>query len=212
MVALAILYRYAPDRDNPKWRWVSSGAVLAALLWIVGSIGFSIYTANFGKYNETYGTLAAVVVVMLWLFLTAMSVIIGAEVNAELERQTVRDTTEGHAEPLGRRGAYAADTVGETAEEVKAAKKAGAPQGGGKDPGETPAGSKGITEPQPERVPADARRATSDATRPRPAGGGERAEDRSAGAVPAMVGLSVLGLVMRAGRKLLERGGAASRS
>jgi membrane protein len=218
MVALAIMYRYAPDRENPKWRWTSPGAIVAALLWIIGSVAFSIYTANFGKYNETYGTLAAVVVVMLWLFLTSASVIIGAELNAEIERQTLKDTTEGTPQPLGQRDAYAADTVGETAEEVKAAKKRGAPQGGGKDPGETAAGSKGVKEPAGSRVPADLRggdaRAASrnggpNATRPRPAGGGERGEDRSTGAIPAAVGLSVLGIAMKAGRKLLERRGGS---
>ena len=114
-----MLYRYAPDRDEPKWSWVSPGAIVATVLWLVGSIGFSIYTANFGKYNETYGSLGAVVVVMLWLFLTALAVILGAELNAESERQTRRDTTEGPEKPLGRRDAYAADTVGETAEEVR---------------------------------------------------------------------------------------------
>jgi membrane protein len=222
MVALAILYRYAPDRDNPKWRWTSPGAIVAALLWIIGSVAFSIYTANFGKYNETYGTLAAVVVVMLWLFLTAMSVLIGAELNAELERQTLRDTTEGATKPLGERGAYAADTVGETADEVKAAKKkGGAPQGGGKNAEEPTAGSKGPEEPAAGRAPADARRTvTAAATRSRDSARSDRAPsaraaakagDRSPGALPAMVGLSVLGVAMRAGRKFLDRGGAASR-
>ena len=120
VVGLAVLYRYAPDRDEPRWRWVSPGALVAAVLWIVASIVFSIYTANFGKYNETYGSLGAVVVLLLWLFLTALVVILGAEINSELERQTAEDTTEGSEEPMGRRGAYAADTVGETAEQVRA--------------------------------------------------------------------------------------------
>ena len=110
-VGLAVLYRYAPDRDAPKWSWASPGAVVAALIWLVGSLLFSVYTANFGKYNETYGTLGAVVVVMLWLLISTLAVILGAELNAELERQTDKDTTKGAPEPMGERGAYAADTV-----------------------------------------------------------------------------------------------------
>jgi membrane protein len=112
LVALAVIYRWAPDRDAPKWRWASPGAVFATVLWVIASIGFSIYTANFGNYNETYGALGAIVVVMLWLFITAYVVIAGAELNAELERQTAVDSTAGPSQPLGERGAYAADTVG----------------------------------------------------------------------------------------------------
>jgi membrane protein len=112
MVALSVLYRWAPDRDAARWRWVSPGAVLATVVWVVASIGFSIYTANFGSYNETYGALGAIVVMMLWLYITAYVVILGAEVNCELERQTVVDTTRGPARPLGERNAYAADTLG----------------------------------------------------------------------------------------------------
>ncbi|HEX6425090.1 MAG TPA: YihY/virulence factor BrkB family protein [Acidimicrobiales bacterium] len=112
LAALAVVYRYAPDRDAPRWSWVSAGAVIATVLWVVASVGFSIYTSNFGSYNETYGALGAVVVVMLWLLITAFVVIAGAEVNAELERQTYADTTRGRKRPMGERDAYAADTVG----------------------------------------------------------------------------------------------------
>lgn len=112
LVALAVLYRWAPDRDRPRWRWTSPGALFATIVWIVASVAFSIYTANFGSYNETYGALGAIIVVMLWLYITTYVVIAGAELNAELERQTVRDTTRGPSQPLGERGAYAADTVG----------------------------------------------------------------------------------------------------
>ncbi len=119
VAALAVLYRYAPDRDEPKWSWVSPGAIVATVLWLVGSLLFSLYTANFGKYNQTYGSLGAVVVVMLWLFLTAFVVIAGAELNAEMERQTKADSTKGPSEPMGGRRAEAADTVGPTAEAVK---------------------------------------------------------------------------------------------
>jgi membrane protein len=112
LAALAVIYRWAPDRQRARWRWISPGAVLATIVWVIASVGFSIYTANFGSYNETYGALGAVVVVMLWLFITAYVIIAGAELNAELERQTAIDTTTGPARPLGEREAYAADTVG----------------------------------------------------------------------------------------------------
>ena len=116
--ALSVLYRYAPDRDEPQWRWASPGAIVATVVWLLASVVFSIYTANFAKYNETYGSLGAVVVVMLWLFLTALAVILGAELNAELERQTTRDTTTGTEKPMGARDAHAADTLGPTADEI----------------------------------------------------------------------------------------------
>jgi membrane protein len=112
LFGLALLYRYAPDRDAAKWAWVTPGALFAAVVWIIGSLLFSVYTANFGRYNETYGTLGAIVVVILWLLLTTTVVILGAQINCELERQTVRDTTKGDERPLGQRNAYAADTVG----------------------------------------------------------------------------------------------------
>ena len=112
LFAFAVLYRYAPDREEPKWSWVTPGALFAAVMWIIASLLFSFYTANFGKYNETYGALAAIVVVILWLWISATVVIFGAEINCELERQTLRDTTKGEERPLGQRHAYAADTVG----------------------------------------------------------------------------------------------------
>jgi len=118
-LGLAVLYRYGPDRDNARWQWVSIGAIVAAVLWVIGSLVFSLYTANFGKYNETYGSLGAVVILLLWLFLTAFAVIIGAEINCELERQTVKDSTEGPPEPMGDRNATAADTLGPTEAQLK---------------------------------------------------------------------------------------------
>jgi membrane protein len=117
-VGCSILYRVAPDRDDAKWRWVSWGAGLATVLWIVGTLAFSFYTSNFGSYNETYGSLAGIIVLMLWLLLTAASVVLGAELNAELERQTRRDSTRDRPRPMGRRGAEAADTLGATRERL----------------------------------------------------------------------------------------------
>ncbi len=111
VVALAVLYRYGPDRDNPKFTWVGLGSIVATLLWVIGSAGFSLYVSNFGKYGETYGALAGVVVLLLWLFLTSFIVLFGAEINSETEHQTAKDTTEGPAQPLGERDAVMADTV-----------------------------------------------------------------------------------------------------
>jgi membrane protein len=111
--ALAVIYRVAPDRDAPRFRWVSVGALVAAVLWLIGSLLFSLYVNNFGSYNKTYGALAGAVVLMLWLYLTSYIVLLGAEINAEAERQTRRDTTKGDPVPLGERRAVAADQVAE---------------------------------------------------------------------------------------------------
>jgi membrane protein len=111
MAGLALIYRYAPSRAVAKWRWVSWGAGAATALWIVGSALFSLYVGEFASYNQTYGSLGAVVVLMMWLYVSAFAVLMGAEVNSELEHQTVRDTTAGPEKPMGRRGAWAADTV-----------------------------------------------------------------------------------------------------
>jgi len=109
--ALAALYRYSPDRDDPKWVWVSPGAVFTVIAWLLVSLGFRIYVGNFGSYNETYGSLGAVIVLLFWLYLTSLVIIIGAEINAETERQTSTDTTTGPGEPLGDRGAVVADEL-----------------------------------------------------------------------------------------------------
>jgi membrane protein len=108
-VALALLYRWAPDRDAPRLSWVSVGAGVATVVWLLASVGFSIYANGFGSYGKTYGTLAGVAVLMLWLWITAFVVLLGAEINAEAEQQTIRDTTRGPEAPLGRRGAVKAD-------------------------------------------------------------------------------------------------------
>lgn len=117
VAGLAVLYRYGPDRDEPRWTWTAPGTLVAVVLWLVASIGFSIYTSNFGSYGETYGSLGAVVVLMLWLMISAATVIIGAEINAEAEHQTRSDTTEGAPRPMGTRDAQVADTVGTSTDE-----------------------------------------------------------------------------------------------
>jgi membrane protein len=109
VVVLALLYRIGPDRDAPQMRWLSLGAVVATVLWVAASIGFSFYVSNFGSYGETYGSLAGVVVLLLWFWITALVVLLGAEINAEAEAQTVSDTTKGEPQPLGERGAVKAD-------------------------------------------------------------------------------------------------------
>jgi membrane protein len=112
--ALAVLYRYAPDRDEPKWTWASWGSGIATLLWILASIGFSIYVNSFGNYNKTYGALAGIIILMFWLYLTAVIVLVGAELNTEMELQTAKDTTAGPTRPMGERDAHAADHVAES--------------------------------------------------------------------------------------------------
>lgn len=107
----ATLYRYAPDRDAARWVWLTPGSAAVTLLWLVLTLGFGTYVANFGSYDATYGSLGAVVVLLTWLYLSAYILIMGAELNAELEHQTAVDTTAGPAQPLGTRGAEAADTV-----------------------------------------------------------------------------------------------------
>jgi membrane protein len=114
VVGLAVLYRYAPDRDEPKWTWASWGSGIATLLWVLASIGFSVYANSFGNYNKTYGALAGVIILMFWLFLTSFVVLVGAELNTEMELQTAKDTTAGATRPMGERDAHAADHVAES--------------------------------------------------------------------------------------------------
>jgi membrane protein len=115
LVGLAILYRFAPSRDAPRWQWLSLGAVTAALLWIAGSALLSWYLSEFANYNATYGSLGAAIGLMMWMWMSAIVVMFGAELNSEIERQTLRDTTTGRPKPLGSREAVSADTVGATA-------------------------------------------------------------------------------------------------
>jgi membrane protein len=111
-LTLSFVYRYGPSRETPRWRWITWGSALAAILWLAASALFSWYTANFGNYNETYGSLGAVIGFMTWLWISAIAILLGAELDAEMEHQTARDTTTGAPKPLGARGAKMADTVG----------------------------------------------------------------------------------------------------
>jgi membrane protein len=112
---LACLYRFGPSRERPQWRWVTWGSAVAGIGWLGGSMLFSYYVSNFGNYNETYGSLGAVIAFMTWLWLSTTLVLIGAEINAEMEHQTARDTTSGAPRPMGERGAQMADEVGKAA-------------------------------------------------------------------------------------------------
>jgi membrane protein len=113
VLGLAVLYRFGPSREHAQWRWLTVGAVVAMVLWIAGSALFSWYLSNFADFNATYGSLGAGIGLMMWLWLTSIAILLGAEINAEIEHQTARDTTTGSPKPLGTRGAAMADTVGE---------------------------------------------------------------------------------------------------
>ncbi|KAB7784413.1 YihY/virulence factor BrkB family protein [Methylorubrum populi] len=115
ILMLAVLYRYGPSRDAPRWRWVTPGGMLAAFLWLAGSLLFSWYVSNFGSYDKTYGSLGAAIGFMTWIWLSTTIVLLGAQLNAELEHQTAKDTTVGAPKPLGARDARMADTVGAAA-------------------------------------------------------------------------------------------------
>jgi membrane protein len=117
--ALAVLYRVAPDRDAPKLRWVSLGSIVVTVVWALVSLGFSFYVDRFGSYDKTYGAIAGVIVLMLWLYLTCYLVLLGAEINSEAEHQTAHDTTTGEPQPMGTRDAKMADTLPESPEPKK---------------------------------------------------------------------------------------------
>ena len=110
IIILECVYRFAPNRKNAKWRWVSVGSIIATLLWLLASIGFTVYVQNFSSYNETYGAIGSVIILILWFYLSAFVVLLGAEINAEIELQTEVDSTVGEDKPMGQRGAYVADT------------------------------------------------------------------------------------------------------
>jgi membrane protein len=110
----ALLYRYGPSRSNAQWRWLSVGSVVAALAWLAGSALFSYYLKHYANYDATYGSLGTAIGLMMWMWMSAVVTLVGAELNAEIEHQTARDTTDGTPKPLGTRGATMADTVGKS--------------------------------------------------------------------------------------------------
>lgn len=109
--SISLLYKFAPHRDNPQFKWVSWGAIAGTFLWIAGSLLFSWYVQNIGSFDEMYGSFAAVIILLMWLFLTSFIVLLGAEINSEMEHQTAWDTTVGEKKPMGHREAYHADHV-----------------------------------------------------------------------------------------------------
>ena len=111
LLALSMLYRFGPSRRSASWSWVTPGALIATVLWLAASALFSYYVAHVASYDATYGPLGAVIGVMMWFYVTAFVVLVGAELNAELELQTVRDSTGEPERLIGRRGAYVADHV-----------------------------------------------------------------------------------------------------
>ena len=110
-ILLAVLYRYGPSREKARWRWVSYGGAFASVAWLIASAGFTWYVSRFGNYDATYGSLGAVMGFMTWIWISGIVVLVGAELNAEMEHQTARDTTTGPERRMGQRGAVMADTV-----------------------------------------------------------------------------------------------------
>ena len=113
LLALAVLYRYAPSRRAPRWQWITVGSVSATVAWLAGSALLSFYLANYAHYDATYGSLGAAIGLMMWMWMSTIVILMGAELNAEIEHQTAEDTTVGGDKPLGARGAEMADTIGE---------------------------------------------------------------------------------------------------
>jgi membrane protein len=111
-IGLSLLFRFGPSREAPQWRWLSWGAVAASIIVVVISVALSWYLTNFADYTKTYGSLGAVVGLLIWMWLSSCAILIGAELNAEMEHQTRRDTTSGAPKPMGSRGAKMADTIG----------------------------------------------------------------------------------------------------
>jgi len=111
-LGLAVIYRWGASRETPCWRWISWGSAIASLLWLAASVLFSWYAANFGNFNQTYGSLGAVIGFMIWLWISAIVILLGAELDAEIEHRTARDSTAGAARPIGPRGTRVGNTAG----------------------------------------------------------------------------------------------------
>lgn len=129
LFSIGLLYRHGPNRRGAKVRWITPGAVFALVAWAAGSIAFSVYLRNFGALNEVYGSIGAVVALLLWFYLSAYLVLLGALLNAEMELETGRDTTRGSPRPAGKRRAVVADNVADSTGELHPARDARAPEG-----------------------------------------------------------------------------------
>lgn len=149
--AAATLYRYGPDRDRAKWTWISAGTIVAAGGSVLLTLGFGLYVSKFGNYNKTYGSLATVVILVTWLYLSAYVFLFGAELNSELEHQTAKDTTAGSEKPLGARGAWSADHVAGSDQPSK-------PSGGDVSPPKQNAADAQVQAPPQKVEPAEAPR------------------------------------------------------
>jgi membrane protein len=114
-VGLAVLYRYGPSRREPRWQWLTVGSVVAAIAWLISSVLLSWYLSNFANYDATYGSLGAAIGLMMWMWISSIVILVGAELNGEIEHQTAKDSTVHGEKPLGERGAAKADTVGSAA-------------------------------------------------------------------------------------------------
>ncbi|WP_099868127.1 YihY/virulence factor BrkB family protein [Pararhizobium haloflavum] len=112
LTGISLLYRFGPSRKRAKWRWLVPGALFATIFWIIASAAFSYYLQNFADYNATYGSLGAVIGFMTWTWISVIILLVGAQLNAEIEHQTANDTTVGSAAPIGKRGAFMADEIG----------------------------------------------------------------------------------------------------
>jgi membrane protein len=185
--AAATLYRYGPDRKRAEWKWITPGTVLAAVAWLLLTFGFGLYVANFGNYNKTYGSLATVVILVTWLYLSAYVFLFGAELNSELEHQTAKDTTEGGEKPIGQRGAWSADHVAGSDEPSK-------PSGGDVSPPKQEQ-----DQPREENEPAE------------PSFTGQYATARAANRAASLAGLRKVGMASAAlstlGLSLLRKRG-----
>lgn len=193
----ATLYRYGPDRKDAKWEWITPGSIFAAILWLLLTLGFGFYVAHFGNYNKTYGSLATVVILVTWMYLSAYVFLFGAELNSELEHQTAKDTTKGAPKPIGQRGAWAANHVAGSEEPSK-------PSGGDVSP--------------PQHAPAQAESARHAEVRgsgtDEPSAMGDYVAGRVANRAGALAGLRKVGMISAVlstvGLSLLRKKGKAA--
>lgn len=200
--AAAMLYRYGPDRDRAKWSWITPGSIFAAVTWMILTLGFGFYVSRFGNYNKTYGSLATIVILVTWIWLSAYVFLFGAELNSELEHQTAKDTTEGSAKPLGARGAWSADHVASNDEPQK-------PSGGASPPNAAEADQQqGVGRLPAERGPVPVRVSTEGSSPAR-----DYAAARLANRTERFAGLQKVGMISSAaattGLALLRKKGRA---